>query len=152
MQVFPRETTDYISEQFLLYFRRKKMSIREAKAIIDYVQGSPTPLPSESGAVDYSRTRVQGGHDKRPSAEYIGRIVEKLEHRARWDEVFEELLIRCEQEPEAERIIDLFFNKRLKENEICNELHIDRATYYDYKNVLLCRAAVLAIVEGLIEY
>ena len=136
MQVFNRETTDYIAEQFYLYFQRKQgkgqsMAAEEAKDLIDYVQlGSSGKIPPES------RVKM---------------IIEKVEDIPVWNEVFDELIRRCEQEPDAEKIILLAFRDRQKEEHICDNMIICPKTYYNYRVVILCRAAVLAVTKGVIR-
>ena len=55
MQVFPRETTDYIAAQLEDYFRRKrektKMSYRDAATLVDYVSG-PASAPGTGMSID----------------------------------------------------------------------------------------------------
>lgn len=153
MRVFPRKTTDYIAEQFCNYFQRKldhRMTIREAKTLIDFVSG-PSPAPQEVGATDYSSPRVSGGGTVRPTESQVEEIFQKYEDTAPWDAVFDDLLRQCKEEPTAVEIIHMAFRDGKRESEICEKLNISPKTYYNYRITILVRAAVLATVAGNLE-
>jgi len=155
MQVFSRQTTDYIAEQFYLYFNRIKnksqcMTIRDARDIVDYV--SPSLRPTGSSSMDYSSPRVDGGGPKRPSEDHICRIVERLEDIPPWDDTFKTLLQKCEWEPDAEKIIYLTFRDCMGEVDICEALSISRATYFNYRSTILQRGAVIAYSKKIIDF
>lgn len=155
MQVFSREITDYIAHEFCNYFQRKtnktkRMSVKEAKALIDYA-GTPSPSPSTRSGIDYSKPRVSGGGIKKPSEDKIALILQKIDEQTLWDEVFDELIEKVKKEPDAKRFILLMFREKLKEEDICDKMIITRATYYRYRSIILSKAAVIAVKKDLIK-
>lgn len=154
MQVFSRQMTNYVAEQFYLYFKRQNgktpLTPREARDIINYV--SPSLPPTSVGSMDYSSPRVDGGGIKRPSDERIARIIERIEDEDDWDDVFRETLDRCAAEQKAEKVALLTFKDRKDAGRICAELKIGRQTYYDYRSSIVCIASVIAISKNILNY
>lgn len=154
MQVFERKTTDYIAQQLGAYFMRKKdrpkMSLRDAKALIDYVSGPAPGMPTDKMS-NQIKTRVSGGGAIRPTEQRIERILQKYATDEKWDVVFDDLLKKCRKEPDAVKIIHYAFRDQKKESEICEKLFISPRTYYSYKKIILTRAAVMATAAGLLE-
>lgn len=148
MQVFERSVTDYIAEQFYLYFRRKAtgkaMSVEDAKNLIDFVQGDPAPLPISLGAIDYSKVSGGGGR-QRP----LEKVIEDIEDIPLWNEVFKAVIKWCDEE--NKNVIMLVFRDKMKEEKICKTLTISPRTLYDYRLTILTRAGVLAALKNLIE-
>lgn len=159
MQVFSREITDYIAHEFCNYFQRKtnktkRMSVKEAKALIDYA-GTPSPSPSTRSGIDYSKPRVSGGGVKKPSEGRITLILQKIDNQTLWDEVFDELIEKVKDDTLSTRLIYLSFKERKREEDILVELGDDenelgRTTYYTRRLTILNKAAVIAVSKGLI--
>lgn len=157
MTIFPKETLDYIDTRLQAYFspHRHAMTYKDARTLIDYA-GSPAPEPHSIGAMDYSTPRVAGGGRTRPTSVEVDMLLDRLEadrgDSDAWGDVCAELMRRCEAEPDAERIIRLAYGERRYEDDICQEMDISQATYYNYRAVILGRAAVLAVQDGLLKY
>lgn len=154
MQVFERKTTDYIAQQLGAYFMRKKdrpkMSLRDARALIDFVSG-PAPIPNDSVTTDLAKPRVSGGGAVRPTEQRIERLLQKYATDEKWDGVFDELIRKCRREPDAVKIIHYAFRDRRKESDICEKMSISRQTFYNYRGAILNRAAVIATAAGMLE-
>jgi len=156
MQVFPRETLDYIASKYRSYANKDKicMTVREARTVIDYASG-PVPAPTDLGAVDTTRPNITGGGRTRPSKQSVDEIFAGLEERAdaadEWAKLFDELAIRCQAEPDAEMMIKAI-KQYTPEDVVCEEMHISSATYFRYREAVLSRAAVLAVQNGLMIY
>ena len=155
MQAFSRETTDYIADRYFEYFRnkksRKKLTVHEARKLIDYVSG---PVPSSGGldAIDYTRVRTSGGGRRRPTKTEVDQIFAGMEEQTLWDAVFDELWRRCSGDPDTENTIVYTFRDCLSEDEICDRMNICRATYFRRRVTVLSRAGILAVQEGILDY
>lgn len=157
MQIFSREIMNYIDNRFQLYYRtqNKKMSLADANMLINYVSG-PAPIPHELRASDFAQPRVIGGGKTRPSKSQIDLIIDKAEKKAeldsKWASVFDELILRCKDDSDAVRIIELTFKERLYDNDICEILSISRTTFYEYRAAILSRAGILAVQSGILKF
>lgn len=157
MQIFSKETLDYVAHRFKIYFHGhdRRMSYRDAATLIDYVSG-PAPACGGSDAIDLTRPHVSGGGGRRPSDSSVEGVVGRLEEMQdiddEWAAVFDELRQRCERDPEAEQIIKYAFEKRQTEAETCEAMGISRSTYHRDKATVLSIAAVLAIQNRKIIY
>ena len=129
------------------------MTYKDARTLIDYA-GSPAPQPHDIGAMEYDKPRVAGGGRTRPTSVEVDMLLKTLDDEAEdireWSVLFEELIRRCEAEPEAEQVIKLAYEERRYEEDICKEMGIGKTTYYEYRSTILKRAAVLAVRDGLI--
>lgn len=155
MQVFPRDTTDFVADQFVRYYKRKKpvkLSPRDAAAMIDNIVG-PAPRPAPAGSIDYARPKVSGGGKVRPTDSMIESIMRKYiddpeSNTGIWDAVFDEILQKYKSDRLIMRFINLAFRDCVSEPCICAELNISTASYYLYRNVILTRAAIYAAFKG----
>ena len=150
-EAFSKETTEDIALQFYLYFERKRvqqqLSLRDAETLIDFVSG-PVPHPRKVGAVDLTQPQVSGGGKVRPTDTDVDRILGVNP----WDAVFEEVIQRQEDPSLKLDLIYLAFREQKKEPDICEELHIDRSTYYRHRKTVLLLAGMLAVKNGILEF
>ena len=156
MQVFPREVTGRIANQFYAYYERKtrkRMTLRDAALLIDYVAG-PSPGQGSGRPLDISSPRVSGGGRVRPGEVRIERMLRKYmredENDDSWDSVFDDLIGRYNEEPDMQRFILLTFRDRLGDLDICEKLHIGRTTFYKYRLSILYQAGILAVQKSLL--
>ncbi|SHI24550.1 hypothetical protein SAMN02745823_03843 [Sporobacter termitidis DSM 10068] len=131
------------------------MTAKQAATLIDYASG-PVPSPTSSGAIDTSRPHVTGGGRVRPSRESVEAIYSDLEEQQeadeRWAQVFDELIERCETDPDAKNVIEYGFRLNLSEEDVCKAMDLGKTTYYNYRAIVLAQAAVLAVRDGLMYY
>lgn len=66
-----------------------------------------------------------------------------------WNKVFDSLLKHSENE--ALELIALEFKEGYCERDICDRLHINRATYYEHRRIILTRAGVIAVGMGVLR-
>lgn len=157
MQLFSREIMDYIDRRFQAHYckRTSQMSIAEANMLIDYVSG-PVPIPHGLRASDYTKPRVSGGGKTRPTRAQVDLLFNKVEKQydldSAWDGVFENLITRCENEPDAKKIIEYTYEERLYDSDICEKMNISRTTYYEYRSTILSRAGLLAVQAGILKF
>lgn len=152
MQVFARETTDYIADRFCEYYdkmRPKPISIIQAEKLIDYVSG-PCPKPSGNTTVNLSSPHVTGGGKRRPSKNEIDAIVNADDGPTVWDELFDALIARSGES--LRQLMQYAFDEQMPADEIAQRLGIVDREYYRRRLVILSQAAVMAAVAGLIEY
>jgi hypothetical protein len=123
--------------------------------LIDYVSG-PVPMPHGLKASDISRPRVLGGGNTRPTKVQIDSLLERANEKSEvtsaWDGVFEELIVRYKSEAFMVKIIELSFNDRLFDVDICEQMNISRTTYYEYRANILSRAGILAVQAGILKF
>jgi hypothetical protein len=154
MQVFDRETTDYIAREFNCYFYRlwrKRLSIKEARTIIDFVSEGSAP-GFGSITFDYSVPRVKGGGNKKPEEGEVRKIMENAPTPNEWDQVFAELIDRCSEDDILKGIIYLYFKDCNSVDKVCDKLHISKHLFFKNRRIILSRAGVLAVKQGLISY
>ncbi|NLO46763.1 MAG: DUF1492 domain-containing protein [Clostridiales bacterium] len=156
MQVFPREVTGRIANQFYAYYERKtrkRMTLRDAALLIDFVAG-PAPGQGSGRLSDITAPRVSGGGRVRPGEVRIERMLRKYmcqaENDDAWDQVFDDLIGRYNEEPDMRRFIQLTFRDRLSDLDICEKLHIGRTTFYKYRLSVLSQAGILAVQKSLL--
>jgi hypothetical protein len=156
MQVFPREVTSRIADQFFAYYERKnrkRMSLRDAAMLIDFVAG-PSPGQGSGRPADISTPRVSGGGRVRPGEMRIERMLRKYmrdeESDGSWDQVFDDLIGRHKDDAAMQRFILLTFRDRLSDLDVCDKLHIGRTTFYKYRLNILSQAGILAVQKSLL--
>jgi hypothetical protein len=159
MQMFPREITDYVGDQFCAFFGRRMrhaMTLWEAQMLIDHAAG-PAPAMGTGRAADLTRPRVDGGGRTRPSGEDIEAILHKYAggqfEDNDWDGVFTELIrsYQAERDAKALRVIRLTFERNKKREAICEQMHISTRTFHNYRLAVLSRACLLAVSRGLVK-
>jgi hypothetical protein len=67
-----------------------------------------------------------------------------------WHNVIESVINKY-QDTEKGKLIDLRYQKRRREVQICMELHISQRLYYDWINDILQDVALMAAYEKLIK-
>ena len=159
-EVIPREMRREIAKEFRDYFERRhmaKLKPREARMMIDYVNGPSPPMTSDT-AIDYTRAQVSGGGGyPRPTTEQIETIYEKYdilndELSNIWDAVFEELLQQYYRYSGTVNFIHLVFRDGHSQFVICDELNIGRTTYYRHRRTILEQAGMIALKKGVLKH
>lgn len=156
MQVFTRETTDYIADQFICFYSRKyapKMTFREAATLIDFVAG-PVPAGGGTGATDYARPRTSGGGRMRPTKEMYDAIIAKCtpdEETEEWNDVFNQIIERNAQNKSIIAFMEMLFKDAVSCEKICETMHIEERTFYRYRLAILEQAGVVAYSKNLIK-
>jgi len=73
-----------------------------------------------------------------------------LIEKGKWLKVIEGTIQHFEGTEKGRLLQKKYFNQ-LGEKHICRELHIERATYYNWRNEIVLYAALLAVQEGLLK-
>lgn len=103
----------------------------------------------EGGSPDDTQTRVQSNRISDPTADRATRLV--MDKRLRRLEEVRNAIDRVYQnlDPDRKRLVEMkYWEKRLTHTGIAGELHIDRATFYRWKNGIV---RAIALELGLVE-
>lgn len=86
----------------------------------------------------------------RKEIEYNLRNYKNLDSADPWNNVITAVINKY-QDTEKGKLIDLRYQKRRREVQICMELHISQRLYYDWINDILQDVALMAAYEKLIK-
>lgn len=139
MSVLERQTYKQV-EWYLYNYHAVRWEVQEAKEDI-----------INSGGRNYSEYGGGQSYRSDPTAAKAMRLCkENILGYERWLKVVESVLKRYDGQPQGDLIQKKYFDE-LGEVEICQELHIERTTYYRWREEIVLYAAMLAIQEGLIK-
>jgi len=154
MQVFDTATKKTIENKFYAYFSKKrtrvKISLKDAEKLVDYASW-PAPRIGTMSAMDVSQGRVSGGGRRKPSRDEVDAIFSRCTAQDEWDELFDDLMDRTEDDQITQTII-LVFCECLPEETVCEMMHVSHTAYTERKSAILCKAGILAVQKGLLEY
>lgn len=105
----------------------------------------------EAGGRDLAEWGGGISHHSDPTANRAIKLTSpELLEKEKWLKVIEGT-IQHFQGTEKGRLLQKKYFDELGERHICRELHIERATYYNWRNEIVLYAALLAAQEGLIK-
>ncbi len=139
MAVLDRNTFRLI-ERYLYSYRELVEGLEIIKS--DIIEGGNRELTEWGGGTPYvsDPTAIRGVRLCKTN------IIEQ-EH---WIRVIEQTMYKYAG-TEKGRLMQLKYERELSEREICSELHIERATYYNWRQDIVMYAALVAAQEGLIR-
>lgn len=139
MSVLERQTYKQVEWYLYNYFRLRR-EVQEAKEDI-----------VNSGGRDYMEYGGGQSYRSDPTASKAMRLCkDEITGYERWLKVVEQVLKRYDGDPRGGLIQKKYFDE-LGEVQTCQELHIDRSTYYRWREDVVTYAAMLAIQEGLVK-
>lgn len=138
MAVLNRRTYKKIEYYFYNYFLLMR-DVKEKREEIISSQGSSKDVLKFDGATNKTDITV---------AKAI-RLCE-LQEKEKWLRVIGAVIERY-RDTEKLKLIEKKYFEGLSEVQICTELHIERRTYYIWRNEIVLFAAIIAVQEGVLK-
>jgi len=139
MGVLDRKTYKKI-EYYLYHFFEIRREVEQEKQ--DIIEAGSRDLTEWGGGISY--------HSDPTANRAIKLTRPDLVEKEKWLKVIEGT-IQHFQGTEKGRLLQKKYFDELGERHICQELHIERATYYNWRNEIVFYTALLAAQKGLIK-
>jgi len=127
-------------EYYLYHYHQIRREIEQEKQ--DIIETGGRDLTEWGGGISY--------HSDPTATRAIKLTRPELLEKEKWLKVIEGT-IQHFQGTEKGRLLQKKYFDELRERHICQELHIERATYYNWRNEIVFYTALLAAQEGLIK-
>lgn len=139
MGVLDRKTYRKI-EYYLYHYFEIRREVEQEKE--DIIEAGGRDIVEWGGGISY--------HSDPTASKAIKLARPDLVEKEKWLKVIEGT-IQHFQGTEKGRLLQKKYFDELGERHICQELHIERATYYNWRNEIVFYTALLAAQEGLIK-
>ena len=140
MAVLNRHTYKKIEYYFYNYFLLKNEAAEKEEEIIKS-QGSSKDILKLDWATNKNKTDI--------TAAKAMRLCE-LQEKEKWLRVIGAVIERY-RDTEKLKLIEKKYFEGLSEVQICTELHVERRTYYIWRNEIVLFAAIIAVQEGVLK-
>jgi len=139
MGVLDRKTYRKI-EYYLYHYFEIRREVEQEKE--DIIEAGGRDIVEWGGGISY--------HSDPTASKAIKLVRPDIVEKEKWLKVIEGT-IQHFQGTEKGRLLQKKYFDQLGERHICQELHIERATYYNWRNEIVLYAALLAVQEGLLK-
>ncbi|EMT38143.1 Protein of unknown function (DUF1492) [Thermoanaerobacter thermohydrosulfuricus WC1] len=127
-------------EYYLYHYHQIRREVEQEKQ--DIIEAGGRDIVEWGGGVSY--------HSDPTASKAVKLARPDLIEKEKWLKVIEDT-IQHFQGTEKGRLLQKKYFDQLGERHICQELHIERATYYNWRNEIVLYTALLAVQEGLIK-
>jgi phage transcriptional activator, RinA family len=127
-------------EWYLYNYYSIRRDIEKTKE--DIIEAGCRDLTEWGGGISY--------HSDPTASKAIKLTRESILEKERWIKVINQV-IKHYNETEKGKLLQKKYFDELGERHICQELHIERATYYRWREEIVIYTAMLALQEGLIK-
>lgn len=139
MGILARQTYKQV-EWYLYNYHKIKREVKISKE--DIIEGGGRDLAEWGGGISYRSD---------PTASKAVRLCkEEIVNYERWLKVIEHVIKHYNGTPLGLLLQKRYFDE-FGEIQICRELHIERSTYYRWREEIVTYAAMIAVQEGLIK-
>lgn len=139
MGVLDRKTYRKI-EYYLYHYFEIRREVEQEKE--DIIEAGGRDIVEWGGGISY--------HSDPTASKAIKLVRPDIVEKEKWLKVIENT-IQHFKGTEKGRLLQKKYFDELGEKHICEELHIERATYYNWRNEIVFYTALLAAQEGLIK-
>jgi len=127
-------------EYYLYHYFQIRREVEQEKE--DIIESGGRDIVEWGGGISY--------HSDPTASKAVRLTKPEIIEKEKWLKIIEKTIQHFES-TEKGRLLQKKYFDELGEKHICEELYIERATYYNWRNEIVLYAALLAAQEGLIK-